>query len=205
MNRNIVQFSIVLMIFTSVVSANITDRTVEITPFAGYGFGGEFKEYTTDTKLKVDDEPVYGFTVDWEAAETTQYEFFFSHQATGLDKSNATAPPEAKTDMNISYAHIGGLLNFGNDRVSPFICGGLGATVFDPQHYSSEVKFSINVGGGVKFFITEKFGIRLEGRGMGTLVDNSVWFHSGSGGAQIGVSGDTFWQFQLNLGLIFAI
>ncbi|MFC1764438.1 outer membrane beta-barrel protein [Planctomycetota bacterium] len=203
MRKDIFQLSLVLMTFTSIVFA--ADRKAEITPFVGYGFGGEFEEYSTDTKLMVAEEPVYGLAIDWAAAENTQYEFFFSHQDTKLNSSNGLTPPEAKTDLNISYAHIGGLLNFGDDRVSPFICGGLGLTHFDPQDYGSQTKFSINLGGGVKFFLTEKIGLRLEGRGFGTLVDNNVWFHSGSGGAAIGVSGDAFWQFQLNLGLIFAI
>jgi hypothetical protein len=207
MNRNIVQWSVILLTFISIASAGTRtkDPTVEITPFAGYGFGGEFEEYSSDTKLTVAEEPVYGFAVDWPAAASTQYEFFFSHQPTGLNSSNGTTPPEALTDLNISYAHIGGLLNFGNDRVRPFFGGGLGVTYFDPQDYGSETKFSISLEGGVKLFLTERFGIRLEGRGFGTLVDNNVWFSSGSGGTAIGVTGDAFWQFQLNLGLVFAI
>jgi len=207
MNRNTVQWSIMIVTLTSVVSAGSGTQKpiVEITPFAGYGLGGEFEEYSTDTKLTVAEEPVYGLTVDWPAGASTQYEFFFSQQQTGLNSSRSTTPPEALTDLTISYAHIGGLLNFGNDRVRPFFGGGLGVTYFNPQDYGSETKFSINLGGGVKLFLTERFGIRLEGRGFGTLVDNNVWFSSGSGGTTIGVTGDAFWQFQLNLGLIFAI
>ncbi|MFC1764190.1 outer membrane beta-barrel protein [Planctomycetota bacterium] len=207
MKQYVTHSSILLLALASLASAyNATpDTTVEITPFAGYGFGGDFEVITTGEKLSVEEGGVYGLTIDWGATPETQYELFFSHQATKLTSSGGFATPaEALTDLDITYAHIGGLLNFGEDKVKPFFGGGLGLTHFNLKNYSNETKFSINLGGGVKLFLTKNIGLRFEGRGLATLVNNTTWIHSGNGGATIGIAGDVIWQFMLNAGLIIA-
>lgn len=203
MNRNIVRSSVAVLTFSSLVTASAANPKVEIAPFAGYGFGGDFRVVNTGEDLNADEGSVYGLTVDW-GATATQYEFFFSHQATELTGGGDLTPQEALTDLDITYAHIGGLLNFGEGRVKPFFGGGLGITHFSPRDYDSETRFSMSLGGGAKLFVTKNIGLRFEGRGLATLVDSAAWIHSGGGGTQIAIVGDVFWQFQLNAGLIIA-
>jgi len=207
MQKSSLWFVLVLLALPTFAAA---ENGIEVTLLAGYGIGDSFEERTTTSpytinKLELDETGVFGIAVDWGIMDQTQYEFYFSHQQTKLtERSGSTAQPSSLFDIDVSYLHIGGTVGFGDDRVDPFIVGTVGVTYFDPKHaaYSSKTRFSLALGGGVKLFITDNIGFRFEGRGLGTLVNGGVWFHGGSGGAQIGVGGDALWQFQLNAGLI---
>lgn len=205
MKRNVYALGLSILAFASLASAasGKWDTTVEITPFGGYGFGGELDVVDSNDSLKIEEDSLYGFIVDFGGTPQAQYEFFFSHQATKITSSSGTVPPETLTDLDISYAHIGGVLNFGEKRVRPFFGGGLGLTHFNVENYSDDTKFSISLAGGVKLFLTPNIGLRLEARGLATLVNNTTWIYGGNGAA-IGVSGDILTQGQLNAGLIIA-
>lgn len=206
MKKNACALGLAILAFATLASASSGgwDHKVEITPFGGYGFGGELDVVDTDDKLTIEEDSLYGFIVDFGGTPEAQYEFFFSQQATKITSSSGTVPPETLTDLDISYAHIGGVLNFGHKRVRPFFGGGLGLTHFNVQNYSDQTKFSISLGGGVKLFVTKNIGFRFEARGLGTLVNNTTWIYSGGGGSAIGVAGDVILQGQLNGGLIIA-
>jgi hypothetical protein len=196
--------SVILLALVSLASASEGpfDHKIEITPFGGFGFGGDLDVVDSNDTLKIEEDSLYGFIVDFGGTPEAQYEFFFSQQATKLTSSSGLIPPETLTDLDITYAHIGGVLNFGADRVRPFFGGGLGLTHFNVENYSNDTKFSISLAGGVKLFLTKNVGFRFELRGLGTLVNNTTWIYSGSGGSAIGISGDVLLQGQLNAGLI---
>ena len=185
------------------------ERRIELTPLAGYGIGGSFEERVTKdaypiNKLDLDETGVFGIAVDWNITDNTQYEFFFSHQQSRLTRTRAyTTLPSSLFDIDVSYLHIGGTVGFGDHRVDPFIVATTGITHFNPRRasHSSKTRFSLGVGGGVKFFISNNIGVRLEARGLGTLMNGGGWFRSDADGAEIGVEGDTFWQAQFNAGL----
>ena len=199
-----------MMIILALPAFAAAERRIELTPLAGYGIGGSFEEQTTTNsyptnELELDEAGVFGIAVDWGIMYKIQYELFFSHQQTRLTQSRGyTTLPSSLFDIDVSYLHIGGTVGFGDYRIDPFIVGTVGVTHFNPKHasYSSKNHFSIGVGGGVKFFITNNIGFRVEARGLGTLINGGGWFRSDAEGAQIGVEGDTFWQAQFNAGLI---
>ncbi len=206
MKNTVCALGLILVAFASLASASSGgwDHKVEITPFGGYGFGRDLDVVDSDEKLKIEEDSLYGLILDFGGTPEAQYEFFFSQQATKITSSSGTVPPETLTGLDITYAHIGGVLNFGDKRVRPFFGGGLGLTHFNVQNYSDQTKFSISLAGGVKLFLTQNIGFRFEARGLGTLVNNTTWIHSGSGGSAIGVAGDVILQGQLNGGLIIA-
>jgi len=56
-----------------------------------------------------------------------------------------------------------------DSRVRPFVTGGVGATAYFPPGYSSfqtqgQTKVGYNYGAGVKFLLTDKYGIRFDVR-----------------------------------------
>ena len=61
----------------------------------------------------------------------------------------------------------------GSDRVSPFVSFSLGVTVFNPAGLGSEDKFSFSLGGGVKYFLGERVGLRLQLRWTPTYVNST--------------------------------
>jgi hypothetical protein len=86
------------------------------------------------------------------------------------------------------------------------VAGSLGATRMVPQQYGldSETNFSLSLGGGVKIYLTEHVGFRLEGKSFGTLVNSSGGMFCFNGACLVTVQGDVFSQFVANAGLILA-
>ena len=183
----------------------------EITPFAGYTWGGEFNDSVTGTTLKVDEAANYGVMVDFNLVDInkegqSQIELYFSRQATQLRTDNGLFTGNPLFDLDIEYYHIGGTYGMDLGKVKPFIVGTLGATHMVPQGPGLDAltKFSLSLGGGVKLFATDRIGLRLEGRWFGTLFNGSGSAFCTTGTCAIHVQGDLFSQFVANAGLIIA-
>ena len=197
--------SFLLLCFFLMMATSAHAERIVITPFIGYGIGGQFEETTTESSLELDESPLYGLSINFNAPHGGQYEIFYSRQDTELT-SNGFASGSALFDMDIHYLHIGGTIAYGYDWIKPFIVGTVGITHFDPSPsgYNSKTRFSFSLGGGLMFILTDHIGIRLEARGFGTLFNSTIWFVSNVGGANFGVAGDAVWQAQLNAGLMLA-
>jgi opacity protein-like surface antigen len=174
---------------------------LEFAPFVGYRFGGSLENDRTDRTLDFDEASDWGFTFSQPATETTRYELLYSHQDTSLAD---TTDPNNAFDLDVHYFHMGGTVDVYQDRFTPYFSGGVGMTYMHPgqEGYDNETRFSLSVGGGLKWYPTERLGIRFEMRGYSTLVNsNSSLFCDG--GCELQISGDAFPQFETNLGLIF--
>jgi opacity protein-like surface antigen len=185
----------------------------EITPFAGYTWGGEFNDSVTGATLKVDETSNYGIMLDINLVDNnqegqSQIELYFSRQATQLRTDTGTFTGNPLFNLDIEYYHIGGTYCIDSDsgKVIPFVVGTLGVTHMVPQGPGLDdlTKFSLSLGGGVKLFATDRIGLRLEGRWLGTLFNGSGSAFCTSGTCAINVQGDVFSQFVANAGLIIA-
>ena len=185
------------------------DWGAELTPFAGFRFGGSFEDNTTGFDLDVDEGGSFGLILDVLATPETEYELFYSFQKTTLQGEGLFAG-EPLFDLDIHYLHIGGTYLFPGERVRPFIGAGLGLTYFSPDGpgLDSEINFSLSLGGGVKIPISKRVGLRFEGRGFLTILpDNTDIFCVSSGGAvcDVRVQGDVFGQVLLLGGISFGL
>jgi opacity protein-like surface antigen len=183
-------------------------QNFELTPFAGYTWGGEFSDAVTGDTLKVDENNDYGLMIDFRSDDRAQYELYLCRQSTSL-KSSQVLTGSPHFDLDIVYIHIGGTYTEAEGPVMPYVAGGLGVTHMVPKGpgLSTETKFSISIGGGVKFYATDHIGLRLEGRWFGTLFNGSGSVFCASGGGAvcaINVQGDLFSQFVANAGVILA-
>jgi opacity protein-like surface antigen len=178
----------------------------EITPFAGYTWGGEFTDTQTGDKLTANENSSYGVMLDFKQTDESQIELYFSRQATRLSQKSSSFTGTPLFDLNIDYYHIGGTALMGEGKVKPFIVGTVGATRMAPTGSDNEAvtKFSLGLGGGVKILFTDNIGVRLEGRWFGTFFDGSgqAFCSSSSGQCLIKVQGDVFSQFVANAGII---
>jgi opacity protein-like surface antigen len=202
-----VRFCVIILGILSMVSipTESMGQQFEITPFVGYRFGGDFEDSGTGVGLDIKNSESYGIILGMDMSPETQIEFLYSHQATELKPAGSFSPTSI-TDLDVDYYHFGGTYIWNPKRdLRPFIQATLGVTHFSPDQagLSSETRFSFGIGGGVKYFITKHFGLRLDGRALGTLLNsNSAIFCSG--GCTIRVQGSTLWQFEGGLGVIFA-
>ncbi len=203
-----VAFIVMIVLITAMIPGYVYAADFEITPFAGYTWGGDFTEETTGTKLAVDETSNYGIMLDIKQTDDSQIELYYSHQSTRLHTESSgfyTGTP--LFDLNIDYIHIGGTYGMASGKVKPFVVGTLGATYMAPkgEGLDSVTKFSLGLGGGVKIFFTDHLGMRFEGRWFGTLFDGSGQaFCASSGQCLIKVQGDVFSQFVANAGIVFA-
>jgi hypothetical protein len=182
---------------------------MELTPFAGFRFGGGFTDNTTGLDLDVDEGESFGLILDVQATHESEYELFYSLQKTKL-KGEGVLSGDPLFDLDIHYLHIGGTYLFPGERLRPFVSGGLGLTYFSPDApgVDSEIYFSLSLGGGVKIPISKRFGLRFEGRGFLTILpDETDIFCVSAGGAAcaVRVKGDVFGQVLLLAGISFGL
>src|SRR5262249_21255501 len=115
----------------------------------------------------------------------------------------AGLPP---TRVTVEYFHIGGTLLVDEDpRIQPYAVGGLGVTRFTPgEQGRSDTRFSAALGLGVRWPLSRHFAVRIEGRGLVTLVnpDAAVFCRSDQSGLLCNIrgSGQAFFQGELLAG-----
>ncbi len=172
---------------------------VEISPLLGYRFGGEFHEETTDQDVDLDPAGAFGLAVDVEYAPDKMVEVFYSRQSTSIE--------DTSLDVDVEYFQIGGVAEFTQDNYTPYAVGTIGATRFSPDgDFDSETRFSLTMGGGVKWFFNEHWAARVEGRAYFTVFDSDAQvFCVSSGGAAclFRVSGSVVWQLEALAGVTF--
>ncbi len=181
-------------------------QKVEFTPFYGYTFSGGLEDEETGAEFEIDDADCFGGIVDVRVSDSSQIEFFFSRQETELQFDEGLFAGEEIFDLNVDYYHIGGTYIITDSTWQPFVVGTLGVTHLNPdaRGTDSDTRFSIGLGGGVRYFPTEHFGLYLGARGFFTFLSGDAIFRSESGAATIEVDSNGLWQVLLQAGVIFA-
>ncbi|MCZ6678224.1 MAG: outer membrane beta-barrel protein [Candidatus Poribacteria bacterium] len=199
---------VIIVLLSVLLFVSMSQGRVEITPFTGYQTGGELDDATTGATLELKETSNFGFILGFgKEGSGTQTEIFFSRQETELEGSGAFSSASLFA-MDVDYYHIGGsvVVNERNN-LKPFIAASLGATHFNPEAsgVSSETDFSFGIGGGVKYFVSDRIGLRAEARALGTLIERDSAAFCAGGTCLVVGSSDVLWQFNAILGLIIVI
>lgn len=144
----------------------------EVTPFAGYRFGGGLKLLETGTHVDVHDHPSFALTLGVSTDRESQYELFYSRQSTSV--GGASLPP---ADMVIEYLHFGGTVRLDDSpRLQPYLIGSVGGTRFDPSSAIGRhsTYLSASMGGGLRIPFNRHLSLRLEARGFATLLHSKT-------------------------------
>ena len=200
-----------MVFITAIFPVSATAAEIEITPFAGYTMGGQFTDAVTGKTLSFDDTSSYGIMVDFkqpldkEGGESW-IELYYSRQQTRLKADQGPFVSNPLFDVNVEYFHIGGTYGQATGKMKLFLVGTFGATHLIPEGdgLHSETKFSLSLGGGVKLYLTERVGIRLDARWFGTLFNGSGSAFCSGGACLINVQGDVLSQYSANAGVILA-
>lgn len=179
---------------------------VEITPFGGYRFGGDFFELVTGEAVDLDGAPALGVAVDVPIRQPRGYqiEALFSHEQADLSVHRQPFGPATIARVTVDHWMGGGLQEFGGERVRPFLTGMLGLTRYAGEG-DSEIRFALSAGGGVKLFPTRHLGLRLDGRLFATFVDADLGFlacSSFSGTCLIAFRTDVVFQAEFTAGAV---
>ena len=203
---------IILVLMAAVaLAAPAAAAGLEVTPFAGYTGGGDFTNTATGKIISFSDTSSYGIMLDFKQAVDQQggspwIEVYVSRQQTKLRTDQTLFSGGPSLDIDVEYYHIGGTYGQAEGKIQPFAVGTFGATHFVPQQsgYESDTKLSLSLGGGVKMYLTERVGIRLDARWFGTLFNGSGGIYCSNGACLVTVQGDVLSQFTVNAGVILA-
>lgn len=182
-------------------AATTQAQGVEITPFGGYRFGGDFFEIVTGQPVDTDGAPAVGAIVDIPLGNGFQIEGLFTHQETHVTVQTPFGP-SARWRVTVDHFQGGALQEYSEGRVRPFAIGTLGLTRYAGGG-DSEMRFSLGAGGGVKLFPTSRVGVRLNGQVSATF----VYFDARVGACSpgicfFGIDTDIVWQVEFSTGLI---
>jgi hypothetical protein len=184
--------------------ASDSEARFEITPFAGYRVGGSFDDADGQGELELAESNAWGLIVNGKVESNTEWEVLYARQSTDVDASDILLP-QSEFDIDVEYLHFGGTYLFEGERVRPFVALTIGATRFDPDLAGADARtyFSMSLGAGWKFRLAERVGLRLEGRGYGTLIDNNsrlFCVSDGGGSCLIIVEGRMITQWEARAG-----
>jgi Outer membrane protein beta-barrel domain len=162
--------------------AQIRANTVEISPFFGRFFGGDFARGSNslfNERVDVDDANTYGVRVGYNATEMFEFEVqgsrtdthFVSHDSGDIFGSGGERLGDLRVDYLLGY----GTFNFGHRRVIPYVTIGAGVGRLQPSDTAAashdSTRFTGSLGVGLKFFANPHFGFRVDGRGYSTYLN----------------------------------
>jgi len=183
----------------------------EFTLFGGIRLGGDFN-YTfptpgggfTGAGVDVANTANYGVILNIPVNDYAQVEVLYDHQGSELTVKD---PPErlqnASIDVGINYYQIGGMYHRPETMVQPFTSVTLGVAHFDPAgDFDSRWRFAAGLAAGARVFFSERVGLRLQSRLMGTVINDADVFCDAFGCFAAG--GTYMAQIDFSGGLIIA-
>lgn len=186
-----------------------TAQRIEVTPTIGYQFGGKINFF--EGSFKIEDNMNYGVTLGIDARQAMIEIYWTKMDTRGKwNPYNITLNPRT-FDMNVQYFQVGGMReqSIGEGTVIGFGGITLGAVYFNSVETDIEDvwRFAMTVGGGAKIILSDRIGIRLQGRLLMPIYGGGGGFYCGigTGGSGCGASvGATAWLLQgdLTAGLI---
>jgi hypothetical protein len=186
--------------------ATLGAQSVEVTPFGGYRFGGDFFELITGQPVDLDGAPALGVAVDVPLANGFQIEGLFSHEHAHVTTTPRRVGDMTLWQMTVDHWQAGGLQEFGAGRARPFMTGMLGLTRYAAET-DSEIRFTLSAGGGVKLFPRRRVGLRLDGRVFSTFVDagggSGSLIACSPGVCFIALNVNVVWQAEFTAGVAF--
>jgi hypothetical protein len=194
----------------STAEAQQEDSWFEITPFAGYRFGGSFELEDVPESYDFKDSSSFGLILNFPHRQNTRWEILYSQQSTEAEFSGTT-PNDPTIDLDLHVLQLGGTYQFeGQSRsMVPYLAATLGATHARVSSSGSESDtfWSGSIGVGMLFSPNSRVGLRLEARAYGTFTNSStdLLCQSGpeGGACAIRVKGDLITQIETFAGVVF--
>ena len=182
------------------------DNKFELTPFAGYTWGGTiYANQNNVFNQDVDAASSGNIGVDFSVPlrQGFKLELMASHQNTDLQHGGGLFTPSNRVaSMDVNYYQAGIQIPFNTGRnVYPFVIVTAGVANLSPNvtGVSSATRFAMSAGGGVKVPINPNMGVRFDIRGYVTSLGND----SACSACGYGYN-DTFYQGQANFGVFFS-
>ena len=183
---------VIAILLSAIVFEVNAQKKIEIFGLAGYQLNGDVT--VARGELSFDDGVSYGLGIDIPVDRFMSAEISWS-----MASSNVSLDEYLGSNIQISELYIhtfqaGALVEpKKGQKVSPFGLFSLGATLFTPTegNYDDEWRFSIALGGGVKIEMSDKVGLRLQGRLLIPMQFEGGSVYIGTGGAGVAIGAYT--------------
>ena len=180
-------------------------QRVEVSPFGGYRFGASLVGISGAYTVDDDGGVSFGATLNvvvGEPVDGIRFEALFSREQGRVRVRTSPFEPYFYTPIEVDHMMIGGLQELDGGAARPFIGGLVGISRFASPD-DTELRFTVGLTAGGKFFVTRHFGLRVDARGYLTIAS--------LGGAGVCAGGCYFafnvvpaFQADLTAGLIVA-
>lgn len=159
----------------------------EITPLAGYQWGGSFDTDQSGRipagELEEEGSFAWGVLLSFLTSEHTAVELMYLRQSTDIRFNPITQPIRELGGFANNYIQLGGRWEFPVQAAfRPFISASLGINILDPaaDQVSTRTKFAWTLGGGARYMFgsTQRLGLRADARWLVTPVpsgDYGTW------------------------------
>jgi len=180
----------------------------EVVPFIGARTGGEIAnqatpyDTTAPSSFSIASSAAYGGIIDVPLyGGLRALELYFSHQPTTLQGGEFLAPPVS--DLTVNVIHIGLVDTVITDdpRLSWLLVGAAGATRFE-AHSNADTRFSIGLGGGVRWMVNPHVGLRGDLRALVTFPGGGQTVIICSGGCAAHYQGTIVVQGEATVGVV---
>lgn len=178
---------IVLAVFSAI------GQEIQINPFANYFMAGRLNGYEADALFE--NGPDFGLGLSYGLGNGKNIEVSYTIAASSAAlRRNDIGTISEETKMTFGYIQAGYVQDFMLKQpkadIRPFLLGTIGAAYLNPEDasYTTVWRFAAAFGGGLKYFITERVGLRVQARLLLPLFFEGGGFYCGSGGCGAGVS-----------------
>ncbi len=195
---------LIVIAFSMVLTEIVYAQKVEITPQYGYQVGAKYNYYGGYVKLKGSDQ--YGLTFGINATDEITVEFMWAQQNSKVSVQDFQFYPRETelTDVVVNHYQIGAVHMFGYSEARPFVGLSAGWSTFDPDMniYNGTTTFTLGVSGGLKYFFTDRIGIRIQSQLLMPVSWGGVYV--GGGGTGV-TAGGSILQLNFSGGLIIGL
>lgn len=208
MNKRHIKFLITLFVASIIISTqNLSAQTIELNAFTGWQLNGKANLY--DGEFRIDDAQNYGGKLAYGLSSLTSFELSYNRTDTkGRFYPYYTGSVGDDVEFSLNYIQIGGVQAVDLGRIHPFGTYTVGMNVWSPKTsgYTSYTQFSMTVGGGLKIWLSDMLGIRLQGTMLMPMIWNGAGFGCGTYGCTGGLSARiTPFQGEFSGGVIIRI
>lgn len=194
-------FSNVTLANETVTPPKLNNDYLIISTFLGSRINEDMKDQISGEKVTFSSELTQAIAIGWTYALNEEGELLFSNSKQRMSKQGGN-----KQDVYVQYLHFGGKLLFTNS--SPFSTSlglGIGGTYFNPSgsHLDSDLAFSGNITGGIRYQINSQLALRGDLRFYGTLLNSNSTLFCDDNACLLTVDGDVYVQTELMAGIEF--
>jgi hypothetical protein len=204
--KHLGKLGIGILMAVTVIATSPLAHAVQLSGMGGYQFGGKIE--TTSGDIKLGDAAAFALAAEFplKFKTGTSLLLMWAMQPTDL-KWESPAGDVSLGDLTAHYWQGGLLYNLKTDNpdLVPFTLLTLGATGLYPSEGESITKFSFNFGAGLKYSVSPKVAIRLQGDLYATMLTSDAWVGVGTGGASVSMGGNAMLQGAVMAGVTIGL